>query len=254
MISKVSVLQTYESVKMNWTMWLAYTIALLLVARDDIVLGVGTFFALVGGAYFVHRFSHLEKNFFTILHHYHHENNNWFAYVSQLMMELLFGVVVAPTSYAGYGMNPYVVLLFVLVYSSVHNVNYGLLKVNAVHSRHHENIHQNIGPDVCDILFQTKHGEPEDTSHYVPNIIAATTVVLLIKHHHVLESVNWKWVSGVGGVLYALASWYAWTKNASRKTGTGQRVGFEKQRRGRRKPRWQRGSTVRKSRRAPERP
>ena len=76
MISKESVSLTYESVKLNWIMWLTYAVAILIVARDDLLSGIGTFFGLMGGAYFVHRFSHLERNFFTILHHYHHENNN----------------------------------------------------------------------------------------------------------------------------------------------------------------------------------
>lgn len=208
MISTTSLTATANSVMKNWVMWLFYLGAVVVVAWDNVLQGVYTFIGLVSGAYFVHRFSHVELNFFTVMHHYHHENNDWLAYLSQILMELLFGVFVVPMSYAGFTAHPWATLLFVLVYSSVHNVNYGIFKVNQVHARHHENVHENIGPDVCDILFQSKHGEVEDTTHYVPNIVAATVIVVLARHFKLITAFAVKVFGAVGIVLYLLASWY----------------------------------------------
>lgn len=251
MITKTSFNEAWASVVKNWVMWATYVVAVAIVAKDDILCGIGTVGSLIGSAYFVHRYSHKEYNFFTALHHYHHENNNWFAYFSQMMIELLFGLVVLPGNYGGYAMHPWATMLFTLVYSSVHNVNYGLLKVNGVHMRHHHNVNENIGPDVCDILFQTKHEEAENTTHYIPNIILATVLTLFVKRLDVVKPHHLNIACAVGGVLYLAASWYVWTKTASSRFAPPPPASLEKRRRRCKKARRQKVSISRKSRRAP---
>ena len=252
MFTQKSILDARASIIKNWMMWATYLVAVFIVASDDVLCGLGTVGALMGSAYFVHRFSHEEVNFFTVLHHYHHEHNNWFAYFSQMMMELLFGLVVIPGNYAGYAMHPWATMLFVLIYSSVHNVNYGLLKVNQVHARHHENVHENIGPDVCDILFGTKHGEAEDTTHYVPNIILAACATLLVKKLDVVRPHRIQFACILGGMLYLAASWHVWTTaTSSSKFEPTREVSLEKQKRRYKRGRKQRGLIARKSRRVP---
>jgi hypothetical protein len=47
-------------------------------------------------------------------------------------------------------------------------------------------IYTNIGPDICDVAFNTKNPkntEVENTNHYIPNIIIVTMIVLLIKYY-----------------------------------------------------------------------
>jgi hypothetical protein len=217
MINEASIKAAIASVVSNWKMWLCYLCAVAVVARDNLFTGTCTFFGLISAAYFVHRFSHLHRNFFTLLHHYHHENDNWLAYFSQILIEILFGVFVLPFSYAGYTAHPWVTMLFVLVYSSVHNVNYGICKVNQVHARHHKNVHQNVGPDVCDILFQSKHGEPEDTSHYIPNIVIALIAVVLAQRYDVLKEWHLKAIAGIGVLAYLAASLYVSQQGGSTK-------------------------------------
>ena len=243
----------WGSIVKNWIMWATYIICVAIVASDDVLCGLGTVSSLIGSAYFVHRYSHKEVNFFTALHHYHHENNNWFAYFSQIMIELLFGLVVIPGSYAGYAMHPWATMLFVLVYSSVHNVNYGLLKVNEVHARHHDSVHENVGPDVCDILFQTKHGEAENTTHYIPNIILAAAITFFLKKLDVVRFHHLQVACGVGGLLYLAASWYVWTTIYSKRNDPTPQVSRERQKRRCKRRRRQMVSTARKSRRAPVR-
>ena len=46
-------------------------------------------------------------------------------------------------------------------------------------------MYTNIGPDICDIAFGTKHPdsiEVENTNHYIPNVIIITMLILFIKY------------------------------------------------------------------------
>ena len=182
-----------NSIKTNWLSWLCIIIAIVVISHQNIPLGAFTFLLLMVAAYLTHRSAHdykyifNYKNIFTTIHHYHHENNNFFSHFSQMLLELTFPVIFVPLYYF-YGttfVDPWVVLLFVLFYSSVHNVNYAIFRVNNVHNLHHRHIHTNIGPDVCDIFFNSKHQsntEVENTNHYIPNIILGTIVVLAVKY------------------------------------------------------------------------
>jgi presenilin-like A22 family membrane protease len=60
-----------------------------------------------------------------------------------------------------------------------------MLRVNNVHFKHHKNVHTNLGPDICDILFSTKNESDDDvenTNHYIPNIIIITILIMFLKH------------------------------------------------------------------------
>jgi len=82
--------------------------------------------------------------------------------------------------------NYWIGLFCVLTYASVHNYNYSILKINNVHKLHHKYIKINYGPDLLDIIFETKHpseSKVENTDHYINNIILFTLVVLVIKKY-----------------------------------------------------------------------
>jgi hypothetical protein len=175
------------SIKTNYLSWIVIFLSVIIVSQPSIIAGFITFFSLLFFAYFVHRFSHYSRNVFTILHHYHHENNNFFSHFSQILLELSLGLTVLPYYY--YLGTDYVdiwtTILFTLFYSTVHNYNYGKLRVNDVHYLHHKDIFTNIGPDVCDVAFNTKNQkntEVENTNHYIPNLIIITAFVLVIKY------------------------------------------------------------------------
>ena len=75
--------------------------------------------------------------------------------------------------------------VYFLFYSTIHNYNYGQLRVNDVHYIHHQNIYTNIGPDICDIAFGTKskiNKEVENTNHYIPNVVVISILVLILKY------------------------------------------------------------------------
>jgi hypothetical protein len=175
------------SIKTNYLSWIVILLSISIVSQPFIAAGFITFFSLLLFAYFVHRGSHDFRNVFTILHHYHHENDNFFSHFSQIILELSLGMLVVPFYYylGNNYINIWTAILFTLFYSTVHNYNYGQLRVNDVHFLHHKEINTNIGPDVCDIAFNTKNKkntEVENTNHYIPNIIIITILVLIVKH------------------------------------------------------------------------
>ena len=74
-------------------------------------------------------------------------------------------------------------LCFIFSISSTHNINYGQIHVNDVHWKHHLDYNVNYGPDICDIVFNTKYIKfIENTDHCLPNIIIGTLIALLIKY------------------------------------------------------------------------
>lgn len=183
-INNITVL---ESVKINYLSWIIIFISIIVISYPYIKAGFITFIILILFAYFVHRGSHDYRNIFTILHHYHHENNNFFSHFSQILLELSLGLLVYPLYY--YLGNNYIDiwtgLFFVLFYSTIHNYNYGQLRVNDVHYIHHQDIYDNIGPDICDIAFGTKskkNNAPENTNHYIPNVVVITILILILKY------------------------------------------------------------------------
>ena len=185
-------LTVYRSIVVNWKSWVCIFLAVYLLSYPNHWLGIATFFALTLMAYGVHAGSHYYRNIFTILHHYHHENSNWVSHFSQMLMELSFPVVFYPCYYfySTIFVEPWIVLFFTLVYTTVHNVNYGFFRVNDVHRLHHANILTNIGPDICDILFGTKHPENttvENTDHQIPNLCIMMLVVLCVKYIYSLN-------------------------------------------------------------------
>lgn len=73
-----------------------------------------------------------------------------------------------------------------ILYLSVHMINYSILHVGPEHSRHH-NIEKicNVGPDVFDVLFNTKcdHGEDdefENLNHMILNMIICFYITIAL--------------------------------------------------------------------------
>lgn len=189
----------FRSILVNWKSWLCIFIAVYIVSYPNVLLGIATFIALTFMAYGVHAGSHYYRNVFTILHHYHHENSNWFSHFSQMLMELSFPVVfyIYYLFYSVLYVDPWIVLFFTLVYTTVHNVNYGYFHVNDVHRLHHADILTNIGPDLCDILFGTKHPQNttvENTDHQLPNVAIFAVIVLLVKYIYFLNERTQRWM------------------------------------------------------------
>ena len=177
----------FKSIRKNIISWVCIFIAIYFIS-NNYTTGLLTFFFLFIISYFLHIQSHEQKTFFTLAHQYHHANNNFYSHFIQYIIELgapilfLFSYYLFGTIY----FDKWVILFTAPFYSSIHNINYGYLKVNKVHSLHHSHPNTNVGPDICDILFGTKHpsdSNVEDTSHYIPNIIIIAICVILLKRY-----------------------------------------------------------------------
>ena len=174
------------SLKENYLSYFCILFSVFLLSSDNFFVGILTFFIILCLSYSEHKNAHLFKNIFTIIHFYHHENNNLFSHFIQVLLEFTAIGIFMPLYYI-FGtifLNPWVLMFFVLFYSSVHNINYSIFHINSVHKLHHEFVHTNIGPDILDIIFKTKNYREknvENTNHYIPNIIISTFIVFLVK-------------------------------------------------------------------------
>ena len=79
--------------------------------------------------------------------------------------------------------NVYNILLWCLVYSSFHNINYNLMEEPLIHQEHHKNIFTNIGIDIVDVIFGSKYDDAhiENINHYAINIVIITGILLYFK-------------------------------------------------------------------------
>jgi hypothetical protein len=175
-----------DNIKKNYMSWIIIFTCIFMISYSKLLLGFFTFFLLMFIAYFFHYSSHKHKNILTKIHEYHHDNNNYFSYISQIILELSIGLLFLPFIYLNWiWFDPWIVVLFTLFYSTLHNINYGVLHVNNVHFKHHKDVYTNIGPDICDIIFSTKNESDDDienTNHYIPNIIIITILIMFLKY------------------------------------------------------------------------
>lgn len=180
------------SFRKNLKSWGCFILAIFLISKNtSFSRGLATLVVMLFLVYWIHWESHVERNWFTISHHYHHEENNWFSHGIQILLEFQFGLALPVLNEFLFDniLDKWVIIFLYIFYSSVHNINYSIFHINKTHELHHENIFTNIGPDVCDILFETKNdsiinedGYIEDTSHYIPNIMIGMFVVLILRN------------------------------------------------------------------------
>jgi len=76
-----------------------------------------------------------------------------------------------------------VVLLWALLYATLHNINYSYIK-STVHRDHHLHDNTNYGIDIADIIFDTKWNmnDIEDHNHYSINIILIAICIVYVTY------------------------------------------------------------------------
>ena len=200
-----------KSVKLNYKSWLILLFVLYNIVRignklknqettqstttiNSIITIVSIFFLL----YIFHYISHF--SLFPILsvsHNYHHNNDNFLSHFCQIMTEfisIMFFVFIkylssvfafaSPFQVITETINTNIILFFYIFYTLVHNFNYSFLKVNQVHQYHHKDQSKNLGTDILDILFGTKHdidNSLENTDHYIPVMLVSFVFVLVLQ-------------------------------------------------------------------------
>ena len=120
---------------------------------------------------------------YSILHRYHHETHSLFSYVFNILSELsqlTIALFLLP-------LNPWSMLFGALMFVSIHYINYSWLHINTYHEKHHEQVNQNMSPDLLDVVFGTKHPDTpefEDTTHMIPNVILCALFVFWLKQYY----------------------------------------------------------------------
>jgi len=145
-------------------------------------------------AYFIHIMAHNipPMTFFHGFHHNHEINATWYAELIETLVNIfgsgglslaIANIILEKTTNGGVSILDNNVLLFTtFLYTSFHMINYHLLKVQT-HVKHHENVDTNFGPDIMDILFNTKQDMDniEDMNHGVVNVILILSLILITK-------------------------------------------------------------------------
>ena len=204
----------FQSIRENWLSWTFFFIAVYLISKDNPWLGYVTFFLAIFAAYVGHVYLHQVDNLFTCLHRYHHEHNNYFSHYSQVVLE----INCASVCYLLYQVtgelwgDPWTLFFALFFYSTVHNINYGYFRVNDVHRLHHKDVYANIGPDIFDVMFGSKHPTEacvENTNHYIPNIIIGAAITLAAKYMYENNELVSTWTPNVLFIFFTCTLTFA---------------------------------------------
>lgn len=177
-----------QSLQINYKTFLLLFVVLVILSKNNYLVCFITFFVLLFSSYLAHYFYHCEIFYpMNVVHIYHHENNNFFSHFIQLVLEFATACFILCIHYL-FGtplfLNEWILLFFYIFYTTIHNVNYGFFHINDVHELHHKMLNKNFGPDICDIVFQTKHdveNSIENIDHYIINIIVVFIFIYYLK-------------------------------------------------------------------------
>ena len=213
-----------NSLKENYLSWTVMFIAAGILSYPDITSAfISVVFCYVW-YYVIHRIQHsFGLNITNIIHNYHHDHSRTFlSDLTEIILEINFLNSILPYLYIFNIeiINIWVILLYTFMYITIHNINYTRLRVNNVHRLHHQSMHTNHGPDVCDIIFGTKSPldtEVENTDHYIPNIIIGFIIVYFIQCMYEKSDIYKFYLrfSGIAmlsfsALLYVIFSTYLW--------------------------------------------
>lgn len=187
----------------NYKSCLLYFICSFVLCDYNILLAIICFIFGYFVCYLGHRCMHIDLLYFnihSISHVYHHNNTSWFAYILNYVIEYLTITdnIVIKYIFNQFGINcffinEWITLFLYFIYTTVHNINYGIFKVNKYHFYHHDNASTNIGPDIFDFFCISKNSNTIDhecIDHYIPNIIGAFCIVWILKSIYLTKKYN----------------------------------------------------------------
>jgi len=178
-----------NSIIINYKSWICIGVSLYMMKTISLSLTILNFIVFMLFSHISHLSLHLKCMYpMNISHIYHHLHDNTLSHAIQAIFEFLSLMSIIIFKYILpfdlLYIDEWTVILYYLFYTSVHHINYGILKVNNVHKIHHETKIKNMGPDICDIIFNTKYKielELENTDHYIPNIIISTIIIKIMQ-------------------------------------------------------------------------
>jgi hypothetical protein len=145
-----------------------------------------TFGVVILNAYFIHRYADFTG--FSYLHQYHHDSNinkTWYALLTETIINLIIAggiyLLVFNIIFNHQILIPIPVFIWSLYYTSVHMYTYHHYNVKS-HTIHHDNQNYNYGPDIADIIYETKYDgdEYEDLNITIPNAIIIFLIFFML--------------------------------------------------------------------------
>ena len=133
-------------------------------------------------------------DFHDLIHHDSSINKSYLNVLMEGIQNLLFegGVIILFFLYfqiklvlnnEAYTINPYVVLFWMFLYTTVHLINYRLVHPNS-HISHHMNYYKNLSlTDFFDLVFGSKYDENEiqDLDHFTINVVFSVLGIIIGK-------------------------------------------------------------------------
>jgi hypothetical protein len=181
-----------EAFSKNYLTFIVMFASCFVLCYENIGLGVVYYIFCTHLSYFVHILAHEnDSKTFNVIHEYHHNYSDNYAHYLQILLELSTAIMPIFMIYMFTGrlyikntFEPYVIFMFSLFYSSIHNINYSVFHVNKIHENHHKDWTINYGPDICDVLYGTKENyeELENISHYIPNLLICTMIAKFMQY------------------------------------------------------------------------
>lgn len=140
--------------------------------------------------YWLHRWTHQTRNWFTELHiKYHHQHlQNPLTILIEIIFDFmgaggfiaLFSILFGLQSW----ISPYLAIYFGLIYMFIHLYTNTYLQDSKQHLLHHKHQKYNFSPDVLDHVFQTSFDNTvEDNNQNIPLAILATSITLAYKYY-----------------------------------------------------------------------
>ena len=216
--------QICDSIFTNYLSWIFIYISVIILSPNNILKGIINYIILQISYYVAHYGCHNKSKIYNkiynilemynnsilkmynkkicdilihfhkmscLLHLYHHKHYDFFIFF-QVIVEFTYLPIIWIINYFTITyfkfefFDIWLNLFGIILYSSIHNINYGIFHVNDVHSLHHENQATNYGPDLWDVIFKTKNKKNksiENTNHYLPNIIIILCILLFLKNN-----------------------------------------------------------------------
>ena len=181
------------SLKTNIIYNLSIFIACIVIGykTNDILISLITGVVIYFWSFGIHYIAHKVPYKFNphMIHHTKDVSHKWWAILIESIINIFGsgGLTLAminifiERSFKIRLLNNYVLLYTTLLYTTFHIINYHILKVST-HIDHHKYDTSNYGPDIMDILFNTKvdGGEIEDMNHATINSVFILILILFI--------------------------------------------------------------------------
>ena len=166
------------------------------ITGDNMLRTSVTYFGISVFSYAVHRLMHRYDDTFLGKIHAIHHNPKYKDHIITEIIEVLVNltiiggllwipIIMVLENYVGLQLaNHYVILAWAIIFTTYHLINYHVLS-HTVHAQHHtERGVNNYGPELYDIICNTKaeNSEIEDMNNVIVNIIVTLSLVLYLKN------------------------------------------------------------------------